>query len=748
MVDSQSGNSISGALVTITAYQHGGVDSSVVGAVSRATGTFTLRMPRASFAVLSIHALGYREVRDTIDVAIGMQIDRKLKPVSVKLSPVTVEANRYSRAPLTLGSIEAQASELVKLPSGGLEPDLLRSLQLFPGVTVKNEISSAPLVRGGQADQNLFLVDGIPVLYPYHLGGLVGTFSADAVEGMRFYRGVAPAEYGDRLSSTLDLTLKGGRTDSVTGTASLGLLSSAVVVEGGVGTNVTYMLSGRALYLEGLLALIDPHGEVPRYGFEDAYGKLVFKGRDNSSTFRFIGFWNRDQFTSPASDPFGLALGWHNAAIGAIHDIDALTSLHIQTGLSFTQFGSSNSSSPKNAGPNDPNVASSTSHISNLNAHANATWTVSELHVLHFGLAGTLWSGATTQTGLVATSVRTETNSQNQELVLFAQDDWTPFDLFSVEAGARATTWLPEHFGTLEPRISMQYRIASEYSIQASAGVTRQFLQSVSAVDMPLPFDQWYFAGSGAGFARAVQYSIGVMRTPESHDITFTLEGYWKTMDNLMLSTGIGSNDQNTPFLAHGALGEGKSYGAEAWLQMKNDNWMGWLAYTLSWTSYRADAINSGAWFPAGSDTRHQVVLTGSYDLNNAVTLAATWSLHAGQPITTATGQFYFPDLDNGGSPSNPILKPRLAFSEYNGSRLPMYHRLDLSASLSVHLLGFPGTVSLGILNAYNHFNVLYEILWPQYVKDAATGKYVIVYQLKQTGLIPILPTISVSIRF
>jgi len=288
------------------------------GTAANRYGFFSLPSVPPDEYYLFVSIIGYETINKRIllpETTASLRIDFQLIAKPYKLGEVVVESRRETDFSTTASTIEVNPQIVKELPSLGGETDIFRVLQLLPGVTAATEISTGIYVRGGSPDQNLTLIDGVVVYNPSHLGGFASTFNADVLRNIKLIKGAFPAEYGGRLSSVLDITMREGTKEKFMGSANINSVSSRVTIEGPLDTSTTFILSGRSMYLDKILPLSKKFNSIPRYGFVDLNGKVNYKLSQKDKIF-ISGFYSKDNITeAPESKDIGFNIGWENATV-------------------------------------------------------------------------------------------------------------------------------------------------------------------------------------------------------------------------------------------------------------------------------------------------------------------------------------------------------------------------------------------------------------------------------------------------
>lgn len=741
----------------------------VRGTRTNKVGFFSLPdVPEGSY-FLVVRGVGYatlvRPVRLPESASLSLILSRR----TARLGQVTVRASEDLRQTVqAISRVDVSTETIARLPSFGGQKDVFRALQLLPGVQTTSELSSGLYVRGGSPDQNITLLDGALIYNPTHLAGFFSTFNADAIQDIRLYKGAFPAEYGGRLSSVIDLTMREGTAKRIKGNATLSTIIAEANIEGPiVSSNATFMLSGRRMILDWLLeaqkALTDnlpQDAPLPLYYFYDINAKLSYKFSDSDRLF--LSLYNgRDQLGFDANG-LNLGLGWGNLS-------GNLRWAHIVSPALFTNFSLIYTKYDYGTSLSAPLgrsrlTFSTLSQIEDWTLKTEAQWMPTAAHSIKTGIEAihhTFRNSVGNRIEPAAVGIGTsETDAvlSSIEAGLFAEDEWQIMERLLANLGFRASWFQAGGRLNIEPRLSAGYALTDDVRLTASFSVVNQYLHLLSRNDISLPSDIWLPATNDILPARAYQYTFGAETQLFDSNLKFSAEGYYKFMQNLYeYRDGTVLNALNLNRLGDQLTsGSGESYGMEFLLERKTGALTGWLGYTLSWAKRTFPELNGGRPFSPRYDRRHNVVLALTYVLDDQWEFGATWTYISGQPITLPAGQANIPDISGtslvGNSSGNSAAQastqapsPSYYFTERNGSRMTPFHKLDLSVTMRTVIFIFPGEYYISVYNAYNNMNPFSWFITTQTDPAAPTTAKPIVQQLT---IFPILPTIGMRIKF
>ncbi len=716
---------------------------------------------------LVVRGIGYKQAIKTVVVSAGeapQRVNFALQTATAVAGEVTVRASRDEAQTSTakISSVSLSPEITKSLPAFGGEADVFRALQLMPGVRTGNEVSNGLFVRGGSPDQNLTLLDGVVVYNPSHLGGLLSVFNNDALRDTRLLKGSLPAEYGGRLSSVIDITMKEGTKEKFSGSGGISILSGRILAEGPIGDDATFMIAGRRLWLDLLAAALNepikslaPQAAnfIPSYYFYDLNAKINYKIGENDRVY-VSGFWDYDLLKNPqffTEQAFDVS--WGNALANVrwshIHSANLFT--NFQASFTNYEFGTSISSRLPNG---DTLRFGSASKIQDWTFKASGEWTPTDAHVVKFGAEGIYhqFRGSTVSDGRFSGGGFTldATNSsqiQSWETSVFAQDEWQIMPNLNVNAGLRGVWFQNGNYTFLEPRISASFALTDEITLRGSFAQANQFIHLIIRNDIGVPSDVWFPSTERIKPASGQQYVFGAEVLLFGGEWLLSAEGYFKRQANILEFKDDAQFSLLAPTEDQLTSGLGENYGVELFLNKRMGQWTGWLGYTLAWAWRQFPDLNDGRWFHPRFDRRHDISFVLNYKHNDAWEFGLTWVYQTGQAFTMPIGQYDFVPLTNGRVPGG-TPRPRFQSTQRNGFRLPEFHKLDLTATHHFEWFGLPFTFSLSIYNAYSRAN---PFVWNIRYRDEilADGSRKQIPFIEEISLIPfILPTFGLGFTF
>ncbi len=697
-----------------------------LGAVANERGYYAVRNVPVGQHLIVANLIGYRSRQDSAAFTTGqdVRLDLVLQIEAIDLAETVITADAQVRAErertIQSGYVALPAAQLQQLPAVG-EADLLRSLQLLPGIQSASDISSGLYVRGGGPDQTQILLDDVPLYNPSHAFGFFSTFQPDAVRDIQLYKGAYPANYGGNLGAILDVSQHEGAHDSVRTAGGISLLATRLLVEGPSGEGA-WMIAGRRTYLDPLLAALRSSGaDVPNYYFYDLNARLTrpLSANDNLAISTYYG---RDDLDFDLEEAvFGIR--WGNRA-GSIRWTHLFTpALFSELTLFSSQYESTTSASFF-----DTPVRFSNS-IEDLTLRGDLEFFANSDNALSGGFRAT------------RLQVRfDEAFNQQEQLSLdlsprlyevYVQDDARLPTGTHVRIGLRGAWFSEGARQAWMPRLSVSQLLTAQLRWKAGAGTYRQYMQLIttegfSGADYWVPLDRTVPEG------RSSQLTTGLEWEP-NRKYKLTLETYYTDLSGLVLLDNNRSVDSraSTSQDIFNAAGSGYATGIELFAEKRTGRLRGWIGYTLGRTRRSFDDVEDGHDFSPKYDRRHDVSLVGSYR-------RGAWRF--GSSFVYATGQAYTPasaryTLRN---PATGVPEDRVLAAPRNSARLLPYHRLDVSLRRQTRLFGSEAELYLQVFNLYSRRNEWFV----QYDTDAPETEPEVVLQL------PVLPTFGLEFSF
>jgi hypothetical protein len=757
VLDQISGESIAGASVYLKTA--GDTTNNIItGRSTNSYGLYSLSDIEPGKYDLYVRSIGYSTKKTPLTVAdSSLKVNVMLSPSDMLAQEVTVVGDRNEAQTIeNISVVDIEPSFIKRMPAIGGEIDLFRTLQLLPGISSANELSSGLYVRGGSPDQNLILLDGVIVYNPTHLGGFFSTFNTDALKDIRMIKGAFPAEYGGRVSSVLDVTMKEGAKDGLHGSGGISLIASRLTLEGPITEDISFMISGRRSYLDLFLSGFAPEDEeVPSYYIYDLNAKTNWRIDENNHLY-LSGYFGGDVFSFDSDDANGEEIGidWGNSTANLRWMHIVSPEMFTNFSLIYTDFSFNTNFTDNNAGGADVSFGT-LSRIRDFMIRGNADYFPHQDHHIKFGIESILHQftiNAGQTSGVIddefedGLGLFQEGDETAVETAVYFQDEWQITPRLASNLGVRLYYFDRGNYVFPEPRMSFAYDLYDDIQLKAAATMGHQFLHLVVRNDVPLPTDLWFPSTEDILPQRAYQGVLGAEKTFLGGEYLVSVEGFYKYMENLLEFREDVEFTFGLPQSGDFARGTGQAYGLEFFLNKRLGDFTGWLGYTLSWSTRQFDEINRGDPFFVRYDRRHDVSLTLNYSFSENWEIGAVWVYATGQAFTMPQGQFQLPrDLGN----SNSWSTDQQDFTERNGYRLPAYHRLDLNFMWKHKIFNDgDGWLSINLYNVYNRLNPFAQFVDTDYSYDPQTGTSSDRRVIRQLTLFPFIPTLAYNFEF
>lgn len=788
--DKNSAESLIGASVYET--------NSRAGTASNNFGFFSLTLP-AGDVKLQASYIGYggrlfnlpNLNRDTV-----LSID--LAP-SAALQEVVVTGagtNKHSVLSTQMGALEINQKTINATPVMFGEADIIKTLQLTPGVSSGTEGTAGMYVRGGNVDENLFLIDGNPVYQVNHIGGIFSAFNAEAISGMDFFKSGFPSRYGGRLSSVVDVHMKEGNMKEYHGSATLGLISGNLNFEGPIVKDRTsFNISLRRTWLDVLsapaIAIVNKITKKEgsrfrgRYAFHDLNLKVNHIFNDRSRMY-FSLYNGNDvlkgggtEFAIKSSednfnDDTDLSLRWGNLMATAGWTYVFNNRLFGKVSGVFTRYHSKLKSTQHyvsgTEGEEDfyERFRENTTNtgITDVGLRTSFDYLPASSHHIRFGgdfLTHRFRPEYNRSVALdKSEGINSEVNMEyandliwGHEAGVYAEDDWTLSSALRLNAGLRFSLFNVQGktYTGLEPRLSFRWLMDDNLSFKASYSRMNQYVHLISNSFISLPTDAWMPVTRKLKPLVSDQVSAGFYYNLNK-EYNFSVEGYYKKMDNLLeYNDGHTFTPSYLNWEDKLTAGEGRSYGAEFMVRKETGRTTGWIGYGLSWSDRQFDQLNWGERFPARFDNRHKLNIVMMHKISPKVELSAAWSYASGNHVTLSlenykeSGSLDYPHSNGYGY----AYSGSWGLDYYEGRnnyQLPAYHRLDLGIKIyRPKKKGRMGIWTVSIYNVYSRMNPFMVLKKDKQVKKLGGG-YDIKPVFKHVGVMPIIPSVSYTYKF
>ena len=742
--DIATGETLIGASVKVTGPKQAAT-------ATNAYGYYAFNLPTGSYRI-EVSYVGYQTVVKQIDIDKDLKLNVDLL-ISNELAEVIVtdvkRNNNVSNAQMGVEKLNVKDIQNVPVLFG--EKDILKTLQLLPGIKSAGEGNSGFYVRGGATDQNLILLDEAPVYNASHLLGFFSTFNSDAIKDVTVYKGGMPAQYGGRLSSVLDIKMNDGNKKENTFEGGIGLISSRLKVEGPFKKDKSsFMISGRRTYADAFLAFApDTSLRGNTLYFYDLNAKANLQINDKNIIY-LSGYFGRDKLG--LNNTFGF--GWGNAT-GTLRWNHLFSNrLFSNTSLIYSNYDYT-----------IENLLSGSefqvnSSIRDYNLKQDFQYAVNNQHELKFGLniiEHTIAPGKITSPSFSSVNQTTIQNRNGVELAAYISDEYKVNDKINLVYGTRLSSFallgggifktydtegnaiaeknynkseIVKTYLNLEPRISSSFQLDDSKSIKTSYTRNTQNLHLMSNSTATSPTDLYIMNSNNTKPEIADQVALGYFSNFKNDAYEFSAEMYYKNMQNQIEYRNGTDLRGNQNVEADLIYGKGRAYGLELFLKKRFGKLNGWVGYTLSKTERQFDKINQGNWFIARQDRTHDLSVVGIYKASKRWTLSSTFVYSTGNAVTFPMGKY---NIDG---------RTVFYYGERNGNRTPDYHRLDVSATLD----GKPNrklksSWNFSIYNLYNRQNP-FAIDFRDNPDDKTQTQAV------RTTLFGIIPSVSWNFKF
>jgi len=712
-------------------------------------GFYSITLPEGKYKIVFSY-IGYQTIKKEVAFDKNLNENISLTPQETRLEEITIIGHPKENIirQNEIGTVRLDVKELSTIPVLFGEQDILKSIQLMPGVSPVGEGNSGFYVRGGNADQNLILLDDAPVFNPSHLLGFFSVFNSDAIRDVKLYKGGVPARYGGRASSVMDIRMKEGNLKDYHVSGGIGLISSRLMAEGPISQDKSsFMVSGRRTYADLFLPLSnDDKIKDNKLYFYDLNLKTNLIINKNNRVY-LSGYFGRDVLQ--AKD-FGFS--WGNKAGTLRWNHQFSPSLFANTTMIINDYnykteGDIDGKFSLEAGINDLSLKQD--YAFSLYNHLSFLFGFNS--VLHHFKPGEVMSSSKN----INSFKISEKDGWENAVYAFLEHQLS--DKMNVGYGIRMSTFsrigpdtentynatgsilktetfasakfYRNYFG-FEPRFNLTWLLSDVSSVKAGYNRMSQYIHLLSNSSAGTPIDYWLPSSNNIKPQFISQVSAGYFRQFKPNGIDLSVEGYFKNMENQIDYRNNADIFLNENAEAELLFGKGRSYGLEFLIKKDEGVFTGWISYTISRTEKQFEGINDGTWYPARQDRTHDISVVANVKASKKLSLSATWVYYTGNAITFPSGKY---EMD--GNIVN-------YYTSRNGYRMPAYHRLDLGASLLLkETPKFRSELSFGLFNAYGRKNA-YSISFQTKEDDSSQTEAVKLY------LFSVIPSITWNFRF
>ncbi len=737
------------------------------GTVTNTYGFYSLTLPSNDVNIKASY-LGYQPENMSFFLDNDTKQNFQLLLGSV-MSEVEIVAEKYVKIQeeSQMSKIDIPIEQIKKLPALLGEVDILKTLQLLPGVQSGGEGQSGLYVRGGSPDQNLVLLDGVPIYNVSHVLGIFSVFNADAIKTVTLTKGGFPARYGGRLSSILEINMKEGNSKEFHGEGSIGLISSKFTFEGPIIKDKTsFIVSGRRTYAD---VIMKPFIDLQTRGtdeefnldlyFYDLNAKINHKINDNHKLY--LSLYNgSDVFGNELiedDDKSGGGIRWGNLISSLRWNYQINQKLFANTTLTYSNYDIVFDVFQESGVGDDFEAFSArySSGIKDLGAKVDFDYIPTPNHYIRFGYGATRHEYAP---GALALELAFDSESldtligQNTiystEHDVYIEDDIT-LGALKANVGLHGSAFATKNktYFSLQPRLGLRYLIANNTSLKASFSTMSQNINLLTSEALSLPTDLWVPSTENIKPQKSWQVATGIANT-FGDGYEASAEIYYKKMTDV-ISFKPGASfllDLESDWQDKVTQGEGESYGLELFLQKKKGKTTGWIGYTLAWNNRQFDEINGGKKFPFRFDRRHDLSIVASHQFSKKWNFSAAWIYGTGNAISLPIYKYQsVQDSPFGGFGGNVVE----SLGDKNAFRMSNYHRLDIGIEYrKIRESGFESYWKFGVYNAYWHKNPYYAFVGTEYIYDD-NGQYLGERpEFKEISILPIIPSFSYGIKF
>jgi hypothetical protein len=767
------------ALIGVNVYLPG----TSTGTTTNTYGFYSITLPSQDSIRLAYSFVGYESVIRTVSLRRNSNLDMLLTPGRA-LSEVEVKGSRteekVSESP-QMSRIDVPVAQIKKIPAFLGEKDVLKVLQLMPGVQKGSEGQTGIYVRGGGPDQNLIILDEATVYNANHLFGFFSVFNGDALKSVELTKGGFPARYGGRLSSVIELNMKDGNREKLHGEGGIGLIASRLTLEGPFTKNKrgSFLLSGRRTYLDVIAAPIiasESNGRTKAgYYFYDFNAKANYDFSPRNKVY-LSGYFGRDRFYAQENEAGSdVGIGWGNATGTLRWNHLFNQKLFSNLSLIYSNYDFSISSDDRSSDTLTTSLRYS-SGIRDLSAKLDFDYYLTPKHSLRFGTQAVFHrftpSAVVVQNSII-NEFRRDVDAINAvEAGVYVEDTWRPNERWRVNGGLRLSlfTQSSARYVRPEPRLSASYQLQPNLSVKASYATMNQYVHLLSNTGIGLPTDLWVPTTDRIAPQQSRQVAVGIAKDFSDNfalgkGYALTVEGYYKTMRNIInykegasfLLIDDPTSAERVRWEDNVTAGKGWSYGAEVLFQRKTGRLSGWLGYTLSWTQWQFPDLNQGKPFFPRYDRRHDISVVGIYELSKRITLSGTWVYGTGNALTVPVANYrayrHAPGLESIYGKGIPSLIATLfdygqTVSDYsqqkNSFRAEAYHRFDVAIQFHKQKKHHERTWEISLYNAYNRRNPFFYQLQSVSQGQGQPSRTA----LFRYSVFPVVPSISYNFKF
>jgi hypothetical protein len=742
--DAQNGESLIGATVEAVGLGKGNI--------SNEYGFYSFSMPAGQDSVtLRFSYIGFETQDHRIKPSANLKLNISLQPAGSVLTEVVIKANALDekRRSTEMSVATIGTKEVKALPALFGETDIIKILQLKPGITAGSEGTTGLFVRGGGGDQNLIVLDEAVVYNANHLFGFFSTFNSDAVKDLKVYKGGFPAQYGGRLSSVIDVRMKEGNNQKFTGSGGIGLISSRLTLEGPIQKDKSsFIVSGRRTYADIITRAInkanvgkEDYNPIPDYYFYDLNTKVNFTLTEKDRLY-LSGYFGRDVFGFN-NETFDFRFDWGNTTGTARWNHVFTPKLFANTTFTYSDYRY-----------RIENILQGFSfklgsNVKDANTKVDFYYQPTNNHTVRFGanatyhgfVVGRLKAGS--DDGQI--NFEAGQDFSGMEYGVYANDEWAVNKRLKFSYGARVSAWQnnPAFYANFEPRAAANFSVNNKLSFKASYSRMSQYVHLLASSGLSLPTDIWYPSTENVKPEISDQVAIGTSYL-FGDNVLVTWEAWYKWLQNQVDFIDGAEIFGNNELEKELSIGRGYAFSPmEIEIEKKEGKLTGWIGYTLAWAR-RGDfpEINEGRYFSPRFDTRHNLSVVALWEINRRWQITATWVYTSGYVSWLPVGRYSIE-----GVPGEQFQTVVPVYGDRNSFRYPAYMRADLGVVWKFRSKHLESDLTLSVYNATDRRNPYFIYIEPEY-EQTPLGEVPVALQAKQVSLFPILPSITWNFKF
>ena len=725
-------------------------------------GYYSLIIKNKSVDTIKLHAslIGYDKQLKFVNLKTTKTTNFQLKS-NTNLDSIIITGQIPITQNTDIGTVNISVNMIQLMPTIGSESDVFKSLQLMPGIQAGSEGKSNLFVRGGASDENLILLDDVPLYYVNHFGGFLSIFNTDALKSVKMYKGGFPARYGSRLSSVIDIRMKDGNLKNYHGVFSIGLLNTKFLFEGPIIENkASFVVSARFLPINLIIkpfTFLINSGQMIGYNFNDLNAKINYKINDKNQLF--LSFYTGDDDLSfdivklfSTDQDVHFDQKWGNKLIALRLNHIFSSKLFLKTNFSYTQFRYLNRLNSENYSDSTTFKYDFYTGIKDISLKSVLDYNIIKNYRVKIGLNSIFHKfnpGTTYYKITNSSTVQTDTTTGFEhffgfENIFFVENNISIGDFFKANIGLHFSSYFFDktNFSSYEPRVILNFFVPKLFSIKASYSEMEQYVHLLTNNTISLTPDVWLPSDKNIKPSRTKQFSFGFFKDFQKQSIELSIVSFYKLSNDLI------SYKEGAVFIGNAenwynkieTNGKGTAYGLEILFQKKQGKTTGWISYTYSKSVRQFENINFGVSYPFKYDRTHDFSIVLNHKINDKISISGDWVFGSGYPYTMPIGSYNLIDDASSKIFDFEYNQNILIYADRNNHRMRAYHRLDLSANFTKKVKRGVRAWTVGVYNLYNRQN--------PYLYYTKLNKNDNKIHLYQQSLFPIIPSASYSLKF